>query len=322
MLEHEVIKETDGALTAIKETKQPFLEKLQTFILPVSIIVGAALLSGVLVYSAESKSNKVNVRASVTKTTQSVPLEVTMPKDGVTLPVVWGDLGAQLIAAGVIDKKKFDTLYEDRGGLTEESRKLVYGVGNENIVITPQNAAVILNLLWALGLGTKNDILENGPMVDPHYGGAKNFASTGGWTLANGNAMDHYSKHSFIVLTKEQQALVENVSKNIYRPCCNNSTYFPDCNHGMAMLGLLELMASQGVSEHNMYKVALEVNSYWFPDTYQTIATYVQAQGIAWKSADPKEILGKNFSSSAGYKRILSEVAPSGQGGGGAGCSA
>ena len=59
--------------------------------------------------------------------------------------------------------------------------------------------------------------------------------------------MNHYSMHRFIVLTPEQQALVEKVSKGIYRPCCGNSVYFPDCNHGMAMLGLLELMASQGV---------------------------------------------------------------------------
>jgi hypothetical protein len=46
-----------------------------------------------------------------------------------------------------------------------------------------------------------------------------------------------------IPLTAEQQALVEEVAAEIYRPCCNNSTLFPDCNHGMAMLGFLELLA-------------------------------------------------------------------------------
>ena len=103
-------------------------------------------------------------------------------------------------------------------------------------------------------------------MTDPKYGGAGNFASTGGWTLAQGDVMNHYSMHSFITLTPEQQVLVEKISKEIFRPCCNNSTYFPDCNHGMAMLGLLELMASQGTSEAEMYKIAKEVNSYWFPE--------------------------------------------------------
>src|SRR3989344_7376730 len=105
-------------------------------------------------------------------------------------------------------------------------------------------------------------------MTNPEYGGAGNFASTGGWTLAKGDAMDHYSAHPFIMLSREHQELVERVSKGIYRPCCNNSTHFPDCNHCMAMLGLLELMASQGVSEEDMWKAALAVNSYWFPDTY------------------------------------------------------
>ena len=65
--------------------------------------------------------------------------------------------------------------------------------------------------------------------------------------MAKGDAMEHYSKHALIALTAEEQDLVNRVSLNIYRPCCNNPTYFPDCNHGMAMLGLLELMAAQGL---------------------------------------------------------------------------
>ena len=120
--------------------------------------------------------------------------------------------------------------------------------------MTQENSGTILNLLWAFGLANKNEILEKGPMMDKRYGGAENFASTGGWTLSKGDSMNHYSMHSFITLTPQQQSLVEKVSQNIYRPCCGNSTYFPDCNHGMAMLGLLELLASQGISENEMYK--------------------------------------------------------------------
>lgn len=41
---------------------------------------------------------------------------------------------------------------------------------------------------------------------------------------------------------------VEEVAAAVYRPCCNNHTPFPGCNHGMAMLGLLELMAPQRAS--------------------------------------------------------------------------
>lgn len=244
--------------------------------------------------------------------------EEVLPESGVELPVEWGSLGKQMAENGVIDADKFESVYANRGGLSEEELELLYGENNGNLVINSENAGVILNLLWAFGLSNKNPILEEGPMQDSRYGGdASRFASTGGWTIAEGSAMDHYSKYTFVVLTSEQQELVERVSKGIFRPCCGNSTYFPDCNHGMAMLGLLELMAAQGVSEEEMYKVALQVNSYWFPSTYLTIAQYLQEKGIAWADVDPREVLGEEYSSASGYSRILAEVEPAKYGGGG-----
>ncbi len=244
--------------------------------------------------------------------------EVLLPF--VELPVVWGNFGAQMVSAGVIDRAKFEAIYAQRGGLTDEEKQILEGETGK-LKITQENSGFILNMMWALGLGNKNEILEKGPMMDLRYGGAGNFASTGGWTLAKGSVMEHYSKHSFITLTREQQLLVEEVSKNIYRPCCGNSTYFPDCNHGMAMLGLLELMASQNISESDMYKIALIVNSYWFPDTYLTIAKYLnEKKNISWEDADPKEVLGQNYSSASGYQNILSLVTlPATQSGGGCG---
>ena len=233
-----------------------------------------------------------------------------LPEKGVVLSVKWGDLGKQLIENGTIDQKKFEDLYNQRGDIDEETKKLLTGTDNGQLVINKDNANTLLNLLWAFGLGNKNPILEKGPMSDKKYGGAGKFASTGGWTLATRNSMDHYSQHTMVPLTAEQQALVEEVSKNIYRPCCGNSTYFPDCNHGMAMLGLLELMASQGVNEADMYKAALAVNSYWFPDTYLNIAQYFKLQGIEWKKVVAKEVLGANFSSAAGYNNILKKIKP------------
>lgn len=230
--------------------------------------------------------------------------------ESVVLPVRWGDLGKQMVEGGVINASELEKIYSQRGGLDEESKKLLYSDDNGNLVINSKNSGFVLNLLWAVGLGNKNQILENGPMQDKQYGGAGNFASTGGWTLAKGKAMDHYSEHAFINLTPEQQALVEKVSKGIYRPCCGNSTYFPDCNHGMAMLGLLELMASQGKSEAEMHKAALIVNSYWFPDNYKTIAKFMTSKNVKWENVDPKEILGPNFSSARGYSQIVSQIQP------------
>ncbi len=231
-----------------------------------------------------------------------------LPAEGILLPIVWGDMGKQMVASGIIDAEKFELLYAERGGLNQKGKNMLYGEENGAVRIGKENAGFLLNLLWAFGLGNKNPILEEGPMNDPRYGGVGNFASTGGWTLARGGVVNHYGAHRFVVLTDAEQEMVERVSQNIYRPCCGNATHFPDCNHGMAMLGLLEIMASQGVSEEEMYKAALAVNAYWFPDAYLTIAEYISGNGVSWNDADPKKILGFAYSSAEGYQRILTEI--------------
>ena len=172
------------------------------------------------------------------------------------------------------------------------------------------NLRTELNILWAFGLANENRILTEGPMMDSRYGGAGDFASTGGWTLARGNAMDHYAMHRFVTLTEGEQALVERVSQNIYRPCCGNATYFPDCNHGMAMLGLLELLAADDADEDKMYRVALAMNRKWFPDTYDTIDRYFLLKNMPSADEDPKRALSYDFSSAEGYQRVLAEVEP------------
>jgi hypothetical protein len=283
-----------------------------------SIIIVIALIVGAFVYTTRLNNQGGIGNSHSAKLSAEQQKEVL--QNGVELPVKWGNLGVQMTEAGVIDKEKFENLYNQRGGLSEADKKLLESSNNGNLVINSENSGVMLNMLWALGLGNKNPILENGPMMDPKYGGAGNFASTGGWTLAQGDAMSHYSMHKFITLTPEQQALVERTAKNIYRPCCGNSTYFPDCNHGMAMLGLLELMASQGVSEADMYKAALAVNSYWFPDTYETIKVYMKNKGVEWKDVNPQEMLGANYSSGQGFAQIASQVTQPVQREGGGGC--
>lgn len=267
-----------------------------------AILVAAAIS----IYAATSAKPHLDILPPPAGT-EANDLILLLPKEGVVLPIEWHDLGAKMVSVGVIDAEKFESLYVNRGGLTEEQKQLLYGGSNGSLKITHENSGFILHLLWAFGLGNKNSILEDGPMKK--YGDASRLASTGGWTIAKGDTMEHYSRHPFILLTPEQQELIIRVSKNIYRPCCNNPTYFPDCNHGMAMLALLELMASQGADENEMYRTALKVNSYWFPDTYLTIAEYLkEKRGLTWDEADPKEILGKNYSSFSGYQKILSEV--------------
>lgn len=312
--------------TIIEDIEEMVAEPVKKdYLLPASILLSAIIIAGAWVYTTGRKGSDIPRTAAIVANTEqaqrSVLEEAVLPSGGVVLPVRWGDLGIQLTSAGVIDREKLEALYTGRGGgLTEEMRNLLERGDNGNITITESNSGFLLNLLWALGLGTKNDILSMGEMADPWYGGAGNFASTGGWTIARGDPMSHYGRHPFVVLTPGEQEMVDRVSRNIYRPCCGNSVHFPDCNHGMAMLGLLELMASQGVSEDEMYKVALHVNAYWFPDTYLTIAQYLASRGTDWSGIDPREILGANYSSASGYQRILSQVtAPAKPSGGGCG---
>ncbi len=273
-----------------------------------SIIVSALILAGAWIYTIEFKIGGAQQEAQASKLEDKV-----LPPEGVVLPVTWGDLGAKLVSVGVIDANKFKSTYEEHGTFIDEYKNLLLSQNNGGIKITNDNASYLLNLFWALGLANKNSILDSGEMKNPAFGGAGNFASTGGWTIAVGNPMDHYSAHSLVTLTQEQQSIVDKISKGIYRPCCNNPTHFPDCNHGMAMLGLLELMASQGVNEQDMWKTALLVNSYWFPDTYLTIATYMKNKEVDWKDVNPQEILGINYSSASGYAKIASQVVKSKQ---------
>ena len=288
-----------------------------------SILLSSVILAGAWMYTSGPEregqwEGKAVIRTEDFKTSELE--EAVLPSEGVVLPVVWGDLGAKLASTGAIDADKFKELYASRGEFTKEYEDLLLGTSGGKLTMTKDNAGYLLNLFWALGLASKNPILDSGEMKNPRYGGAENFASTAGWTIAKGNPMDHYSRHLFFNLTPEQQKLVDRVSKGIYRPCCGNSTHFPDCNHGMAMLGLLELMASQGVSEEDMWKTALAVNSFWFPDTYLTIATYMKNKGVDWKDVNPQEILGAGYSSAQGYARIAAEVTLPQAQGGGSGC--
>ncbi len=287
--------------------------------LPVIILVVlvVTLASGYWLGTRSNGSEQVVVANKATPLSQNDIASAVIPASGVVLPIKWNSLGKELVDTGVIDYQKFVQLFSE--GLTDEEQQILYGTWDGPITLTPENSRFVLDLLWAFGLGNKNSVLDAGDMVDPKYGGADRFASTGGWNIAKGDVMDHYSKHEFVALTPKQQALVEEVAKGIYRPCCGNSTYFPDCNHGMAMLGLLELMAATGATRDEMFATALKVNSIWFPQTYTDLAVYFAEQGVDWKDVDPELVLSKEYSSASGYystrEKIKSLPTPANNGG-------
>ena len=209
-----------------------------------------------------------------------------------------------MLQAGAIDDGQFVEVYESSGRpLSDEQLGILRQGSLAPIVINQQNAYFMLNFFWALGLVNKNPILEQGQMMAGGQQEVGNFASTGGWTIGAKAATELYSSVEIVKLTPEQQARLEEVANNVYRPCCGNPTSFPDCNHGMALLGLLELMASQGATVDQMFTAAKQVNAFWFPDQTLELATYFKAvEGKDFKAVDDRRIVGKDFMSGSGFQ--------------------
>lgn len=234
-----------------------------------------------------------------------LPNEV-IPEEGYELPISWGDIGPILLDIGVIDLSKFEKVMN----LTEKQKEILTRGSDSQIKITAEDSRFVVNLLWALGLAQKSKVYEEGPMGTEYKNQAGNFASTGGWTLAKGKAVDYLNRYFIVELSDGQQEKVVEITKNVYRPCCGNSTWFPDCNHGMAALAAIELMVSAGLPDEEIYNNLLKLNSFWFPQNYLTAATYFARQGVSWNDVDAKLVLGQEYSSAQGAMKLTEKVGP------------
>jgi hypothetical protein len=73
----------------------------------------------------------------------------------------------------------------------------------------------------------------------------------------------------------------------------------------MAMLGLLELMASQNATTDAMFTAARQVNAFWFPQQTLELAMYLKAaQGLDLTQIEPARVVGSDFFSSAGFRNV------------------
>ena len=270
------------------------------------LIIIASFLSGILFDKVATKSFGTSTALNSQTTEDLSKLQDKVIKENYVFKIKWGDLGKRMVEDGVIDKVKLAQAITGKDELPKDLDKY-FQDGQNKIEVNPQNAQFWVDVLWGLGLANKNKILETGAMTQ--NGDASNFASTGGWTLGvSDNAMNYYSKYSYINPSEKQQKIVEEIAGSIYRPCCGNSTAFPDCNHGMAMLGLIELMVSQGFSRDEIYKTALAFNTYWFPQTYLDTALYFQRNGKDYEKVSPLELLSENFSSAMGAQSVSEKV--------------
>jgi hypothetical protein len=248
-----------------------------------------------------------------------------LPQRGFQSKIALKDSILRLVEYGVIDRAKFFDLYGLNGPHPDEFANILSEPANQTILLRAANAAYHVNLLWPIGLATRMaanaDSPLNGDSLD-------NFASTGGWTLGreqNGGA--YFNNLPIVRLTKAEEARVVRIAKATYRPCCNNSTFFQDCNHGSALLGLLQLGASQGLSVDRLYHEALAFNSFWFPDYYLRTALFFKVvKKMEWAEVDPRVVLGFDYSAGGPWQHNVAAVVDRMPGlippapGGGAGC--
>ncbi len=259
---------------------------------------------------------------SVSQTGNRLIDEVTakvLPEKGFQSKITLGDSIVKLAQNGVIDREKFLAIYQDpegvalrpygagRGGLPSELKDVLDNASSKPILLTRQNANYYVNLLWPLGLANYMSSNKESPINGKSL---FNFASTGGWDLGkeeNGGA--YFNKFKIVELTPEQEALATKIAQNTYRPCCNNSTFYQDCNHGSALLGLLQFGAAQGLSEAELYREVLAFNSFWFPQNYIQTALYLKAvKNTNWEKVDPKEVMGKVYSSANGAGLVAAKI--------------
>lgn len=229
-------------------------------------------------------------------------------QDAEPLVLALGRLGPRLIAAGAIDPERFIEACRRSGApVNAESRRLLTEGAGGAVALEPGNAHFLLNFLWAFGLANTNRLLTRGPIFAKGMSQIPGYASTGGWTLGSRPAMEVYAHLPLVSLTEAQQSRLEEVSSNVFRPCCDNPTSFPDCNHGMAMVGLLTVLAAEGRDADALYVAAKRANAAWFPGQSRQLAAYAKvAMGVDYRDLDPRAASGRRLFSGSGFGSVAS----------------
>lgn len=286
------------------------------------LITLVALLLMIVVHLNSDQPAAQVAAAADTSTKATAPAETILPAQ-YELPARFGDIGPRLIAAGAIDRDQFVANYDrSEQPLTALQLAILDEGSEEAIVIDQSNAYFLLNFFWALGLTNDNPILTEGQMMTASNGDPSGFASVGGWTIGQKPPADLYASAHLVSLNDQQQAWVQEVAENVYRPCCNNHTAFADCNHGMALLGLLEFMAGQGATVEELYEAAKYVSAFWYPQQATEVALFFQKNmDLAFADVDPQMAVGPEVFSGAGFQQVhqwlvANEALPQPAGGG------
>jgi hypothetical protein len=228
--------------------------------------------------------------------------EQVRPKEGYQTKLVLGDVVVRMVSQGIIDMAKMEALYKERGGIPSELKQLLTQSSDTPVTVTRENADWLVNVLWPLGLANKMTINKRSPIAGKDLG---NYASTGGWQLGKAkNGARYFNRYDFVPLTREQERRVWRIATSTYRPCCDNSTFFQDCNHGSAALAVIQLGVAQGLSDDDIYRTLLAFNSFWFGPSYLETALYFNViGGKNWSDLDARVLLSRGYSTASGWQR-------------------
>jgi len=280
------------------------------------LAAGGALGAGAAVFGAgfmaraltQGSSSAGSAGSAGSADTSQLVAEL-LPNAGVSIDVSWGDVMPRLVESGVVDVDKFSAAASRAGSpLADAQQRILAGTSEEAVRIDASNGRFVLNALWALGLANRNPVLTSGPMTQLDEARRGQLASTAGWTLGKEPGPQYLAQLDVVSLTAEQQGVLEDVAYNAYRPCCDNPTAFPDCNHGAAALALAEMAAAGGASAQDIFAALKGFNSFWYPDRYYTLAVYFDRQGTKWEDVDPRQVLGAQYSSISGWKQVAASL--------------
>ena len=294
----------------LEKLKSKMKEKLPLMILLLALFVGASVLAFLPVPKSAS-SAAVRPQAGVGviasgdyKARIAYVSEEVNPTEGIQTKIILGDVVPRMVALGIINLGKIEALYKNQGGVPPEEMKLLTSTSTTPLVVNADNATWLVNLLWPLGLANHLDVNNQSPIAGKNVG---NYASTGGWSLGTAaTGGGYFNKYPIVPLTPAQEKRVQQIAQSTYRPCCDNSSFFQDCNHGSAAMGMIELGVSEGLSDGDIYQTLLAFNSFWFPHNYVEIALYFNVvKNTDWKDVSPQVALSKQYSSLSSWMKNI-----------------
>ncbi len=270
------------------------------------IILSFLILLLLFLVPAHARTPAVSKGAVASSTIQEIVEEV-LPIQGFQTKLVLGKVVPMMVQAGIIDITKVGAYYQVKGGIPAEKLAVLTQTSNTPLVVSKDNASWLINILWPIGLSNFMRVNDQSPIVGEKL---DHYASTAGWTLGKiQGGGTYFDSFPLVSLTAQQEQRVKHIAEITYRPCCDNSSFFQDCNHGSAALGIIELGVAQGLSDNEIYKTILDFNSFWFQQEYLETALYFKlVKHMDWRDVDPKLILSKDYSSLSGWNKNVHTV--------------